>query len=131
MTDTPQLQNVLLIDDDDFIQDIYTTKFTEEGIDVTTAQDGSAAIEKLRESDFDAILADIIMPNTDGLEFLKQLRAENLAGDASVIILSNQGQPEDIDNAEQFDIDGYIIKASKVPSEVLDKIKEIHTQSHA
>lgn len=133
MPETDGLQSVLLVDDDEFIQDIYTKKFEESGLAVDTAASGEAALEKLRQQKggYDAVMADIIMPGMDGLEFLGAIRDEELAKDASVIVLSNQGQPDDIDAAEEFDIDGYIVKASKVPSEVIEEITDIYNQSHA
>jgi two-component system phosphate regulon response regulator PhoB len=131
MSGKSELQKVLLVDDDELIQDIYTTKFSEAGLNVDTAEDGESGLEMLREETYDAVMADVIMPGMDGLEFLEKLRNEELAKNASVIVLSNQGQPGDIDAAEKFDIDGYIIKASKVPSEVLEEITDIYNQSHA
>lgn len=131
MTDTNTLQSVLLVDDDEFIQDVYATKFEEADLSVTVADDGEEGLEKLREGSYGAVLIDMIMPKMDGMEFLEAIRDENLAESSSVIVLSNQGQPDDIESAEEFDIDGYIIKASKVPSEVLKEITDIYQQSHA
>ncbi len=127
--DSPQ--NILLVDDDDFIQDVYTTKFEETGLNVETADDGEEGLEKLRSSSYDAVLVDVIMPGMDGMEFLETLRDEELAESASVIVLSNQGQPDDVEAAEAYDVDGYIIKASKVPSEILEEITDIYQQTHA
>lgn len=131
MSQPDSLQKILLVDDDDFIQDVYTTKFEEAGLDVETADDGEKGLEKLRGDAFDAVLVDVIMPGMDGMEFLEALRSEELAQSASVIVLSNQGQPDDIDSAEAYDVDGYIIKASKVPSEILEEITDIYQQTHA
>lgn len=125
------LQRVLLVDDDDFIQDVYIKKFEEEGLEVVTADDGEEGLQKLREDNFDAVLIDMIMPGVDGMQFLKTIREESLAGSASVIVLSNQGQPDDIESAEQFDIDGYIVKASSVPSKILEEIIDIYQETHA
>lgn len=123
--------NVLIVDDDQFLLDIYSVKFKEGGLAVSVADSGESALEKLEENDFDIILLDVVMPSMDGLEILKRIKQENLAPNATLIILSNQGQPEDIDKAKSLGIDGYIVKASTVPSEVLDEIKEIHEDNHA
>jgi len=118
-------ENILLIDDDEFIRDIYSTKFSESGVDITTAENGTEALEMLAEKDFDVVLVDMVMPEMDGIEFLEQFY-ENHDQDSVVIILSNQGQPKDVDKAQAFDIDGYIIKANNVPSEILDEITRIY-----
>ena len=124
-----QLNNVLLVDDDDFIQDIYATKFKADGIDIAVAEDGEVAIEELKNDSFDVVLLDIIMPGTDGMQFLEQARNQNLLGDSLVIVLSNQGQKEDIEKANQYDVDGYIVKASSVPSEVLAQVQKIYNSA--
>ena len=67
------------------------------------------------------ILLDIIMPGISGFDFLETVRKESLAPDATVIVLSNQGQEEDIKKAMDLGASGYIVKASAIPSEVLDK----------
>mgnify|MGYP001559980258 FL=1 len=65
------------------------------------------------------------MPGMNGIELLKKIRENKLAPNASVIILSNQSQPADIEAARKLGIDGYIVKASTIPSEVLEKVEEI------
>jgi CheY-like chemotaxis protein len=123
-------ENILLVDDDEFIRDIYSTKFSESGVDVTTAENGKRALEMLAEKDFDVVLVDMIMPKMDGAEFLERFYEshDQQSQKGVVIILSNQGQPKDVDKAQAFDIDGYIIKANNVPSEVLDEITRIYNQ---
>jgi CheY-like chemotaxis protein len=122
-------ESVLLVDDDEFIRDIYSTKFGDAGLDVTAVENGKEALAVIEGTEFDVILIDMIMPEMDGVEFLEELFGQDKQADASVIILSNQGQPENIDAAEQFDIDGYLIKANNVPSEILEEITHIYNQN--
>ena len=65
------------------------------------------------------------MPGMNGIELLRTIREEKLAPGATLIVLSNQSQPADIEAARKLGIDGYIVKASTIPSEVLEKVKEI------
>jgi len=117
---------ILLVDDDKFMVDMYSLKFRENGLDVTAVFSGQEALDRIREDDsFDIILMDLIMPTMDGFELLERIRSENLADKSAVIILSNQGQKSDIDRVEHFSVDGYIIKASTIPSEVLAMVLEI------
>lgn len=116
----------LIVDDDEFLLDIYSAKFTEKGVNMIPVTSGEAALDILRgESDFDLVLLDMVMPSMNGLELLSKIREEKLASDAAIVVLSNQGQQEDIAKANEFNIDGYIVKASSVPSEVLDEALEI------
>ncbi len=58
------------------------------------------------------------MPEKDGFQVMEAIRKENLAPNMKIIVLSNQGQDTDIEKAKELKADGYIIKASSIPSEV-------------
>ena len=125
MTETKT--KVLIVDDDKFLLDMYSLKFTKKGYDVNIAINGSDALMKIKDGySPEIIVLDIIMPVMDGLKLLQALRAEQLVPQATIIVLSNQGQHEDIESAQAFNIDGYIIKALTIPSEVVDQVDSIH-----
>ena len=114
---------ILIVDDDKFLLNMYSIKFQKEKFDVTVASDGQEALKKLQDGFVpDAIVLDIVMPVMDGLEFLEKMRGENLAKDATLLILSNQGQSSDIEKAKRLGIDGYIVKATTIPSEVVTEV---------
>ena len=118
---------ILIIDDDKFLLDMYSLKFSKGGYDVNTAFNGEEAVTKIKDGyNPDVILSDVIMPVMDGLKFLKTIRDEGLVKTSTVVMLSNQGQNEDIEAAKKLGIDGYIIKALTIPSEVLEQVDSIH-----
>jgi CheY-like chemotaxis protein len=130
--DTNTKTKILIVDDDKFLLDMYSLKFSKGGYDVSVVFNGEEAISKIKEGYVpDVILSDIIMPVMDGIKFLKILREEKLVPKATVVVLSNQGQNEDIELAKKFDIDGYIIKALTIPSEVLEQVGTIHKAKKA
>ncbi|MFA5997891.1 MAG: response regulator [Candidatus Paceibacterota bacterium] len=113
---------VYLVDDDRFLLELYAVKFRNAGHEVTVFGSGEDLLAALRKEDApppDAILLDLIMPGVGGFEALETIRKEQLAKTSKIIILSNQGQDSDIENAKKLSADGYIIKASAIPSEVL------------
>lgn len=119
---------IFLVDDDRFLLDMYTVKFQKNGLDVETATGSNAALARLREGYTpDIILLDIIMPTMDGLALLEIIRAEKLAEKSTIIMLTNQADDEE--KAEQLGIDGFIIKAMTIPSEVVAKVMDIY-QTH-
>jgi CheY-like chemotaxis protein len=117
---------ILIVDDDKFLLSMYSMKFTREGMEVTAIPSPTEALEKLRGGlTPDIVILDVVMPEMDGVELLAKIREENLVKDAIVVILSNQGQPSDIDRAKAYGINGYIVKATTIPSEVLREIVRI------
>lgn len=119
---------VFIVDDDKFLLGMYSLKFANNGYDVETTVGSLAALEKLRAgAKPDIVLLDIIMPYMTGLELLKTVREEKLAPGALVIMLTNQSQASDIETAKSLGVDGYIIKAATIPSEVLHEVEKIWT----
>ncbi len=117
---------ILLVDDDTFLRDMYCTKFIECGHDVTPAIHASDALRILGSvQDFDLMLVDMIMPGMTGVELLIELNANMPSLTMKRIVLSNQGQDQDIDEATDAGAIGYIIKAQSVPSEVVKKVEDI------
>lgn len=116
---------ILLIDDDRFLIDMYVLKFKKSGLEIDTAANGTSALEKIKsDAKYDIILMDIIMPGMDGLELLKKIRDEKLSPTSSIIMLTNQADDEE--KAKALGVDGFIIKATTIPSEVVDMVLSIY-----
>jgi len=124
MTDVP-ITTIFLVDDDRFLLDMYSVKFQKSGLHVDVATGSNVALQKLREGYApDIILLDIIMPTMDGIELLEIVRNEKLAPNATVVMLTNQADDED--RAEAFGIDGFIVKAMTIPSEVVAIVLDLY-----
>ena len=118
---------VLIVDDDKFLLNMYSLKFTKNNFEVDSAISGGEALNKIKEgSNPDIILLDVVMPGMDGFDFLENLRKDKLAPKAMVIMLTNQGQLADIEKAKTFGINGYIVKATTIPSEVVEEVARIY-----
>ena len=127
MPDAPTKKHtLLLVDDDQFLLNMYALKFRNSGFEVDIVNSAAVALQKLREGlSPDVILCDLIMPAMDGFEFLKRLREERLDSSSAVMVLTNTNQQDEIDRAMKFEIDGYIVKASAIPSEVVEEVKTV------
>lgn len=116
----------LLVDDDKFLLDMYKKKFEASGVEVDVAVGSNEALSKLRGgAKFDLLILDIIMPIMDGLELLETIRKENLASESCVIMLTNESDREKIEKAKSLGIKGYIVKATSIPSEVVEEALKI------
>lgn len=126
MSDSEAKYKILLTDDDDFLTDMYEAKFAKSGIEVEVCKSGEALIDKLKSgANYDLILLDIIIPNLDGLETLKQIRNQKIGEGIPIIMLTNQSEGKDITTAKDLGVQGYIVKSATTPSELVEEVKKI------
>jgi DNA-binding response OmpR family regulator len=118
-------QTILLVEDDTFLAGMYKTKFEMEGFNVVTAEDGLKGFQSAKEVKPDIILLDILLPKMDGFEVLEKIRASKDTKDIPVIMLTNLGQKEDVKKGLERGANGYLIKAHFMPSEVVEKVKNV------
>ena len=119
-------RKILIVDDDNFLLDMYALKFTQNNFEVHTARSGVEALEQLKTGFApDILLMDIIMPEMNGLEALAQINEQNLCQNCLKIILSNKSEQSDVEEGKRLGVAGYIVKASSTPAEVIDQIIRI------
>ena len=115
-------KKIIILDDDKFLLNMYATKFNNAGVEIETVSTGEDLIEMLKAgANPDLIILDVVIPGLSGLDTLEQLKNENLIKNAKVVMLTNQGEPEEVEKAKSLGIDGYIVKAMATPSEVVEK----------
>ena len=124
MVDPKQL-HILLVEDDEFLTDIYHKKFEMEGFKTTTAENGEKGLEEMKKKKPDIVLLDILMPKMDGFTALERMKADPDTKDIPVILLTNLGQKDDVQKGLEKGANDYLIKAHFKPSEVVDKIKTV------
>ncbi|HUD04159.1 MAG TPA: response regulator [Candidatus Paceibacterota bacterium] len=123
----PNGTKILIVDDDKFLLGMYSQKFLNKKFSVDIATGSLEALKKLREGAMpDIMLLDVIMPNMDGIDLLKTIRDERLVPNATIIMLTNENQSSQIERAKALNADGYIVKASAIPSEVFDEVVKIY-----
>ena len=124
--------SIMLVDDDKFLIDMYSLKFSKAGFEVKFAMDADEAIKKLHDEPApDILLLDVIMPGMTGLDLLEHIRKEKLVPNTIVVMLTNQGLANDIERARKYNVNGYLIKATTIPSEVVREVQNIYKNSIA
>ncbi|MDD5589736.1 MAG: response regulator [Candidatus Portnoybacteria bacterium] len=116
---------VLIVEDDPFLSEMYSTKLVESGFEIDLAGDGQTALEKMTANKPDLVLLDIVLPKIDGFEVLKKMKNDQNLRDIRVIALTNLGQKEEVQKGLDLGAEDYIIKAHFTPSEVVAKIREV------
>jgi DNA-binding response OmpR family regulator len=116
---------VAIIEDDIAIVQMYRTKFENEGYEVATAPDGASGLELIETFKPDIILLDLMMPNMNGLDMLKQLRSQAGGRDAKVVVLTNMGDTETATKVYKMAANDYIVKAEMTPKQVAERVKAL------
>jgi len=119
----------LIVDDSSVMRKIVERALRQAGLDllvVHEAGSGTEGLELLRAKPVDLILSDINMPAMDGLEFLRQVRAQNLAPGVPVVMITTESSEEHVKQAIQDGAQGYIRKpftAEQVKQRVLPLVR--------
>jgi two-component system chemotaxis response regulator CheY len=115
----------LIVDDSSVMRKIVERSLRQAGLDMSVVHEagsGTEGLELLRANQVDLILSDINMPLMDGLEFLRQIRAQNLAPGVPVVMITTESSEEHVRQAIQSGAQGYIRKpftAEQVKERVL------------
>ena len=99
---------VLVVDDDPDVREAVQTALELEGHGVTTATDGLAALKRLGQAEFDAVVLDVLMPNLDGFEVCRRLRASG--NRTPVLILTARDSEQDTIRGLDLGADDYLVK---------------------
>ena len=119
------MKQILLIEDDPFIIDIYNKKFEESGFSVDVANNGEDALKKLEQKKPDLVVLDIVLPEMDGWEVLRRIKSTPELKDLKIIILSNLSQKKEVEKGINLGSIKYLIKAHYTPSEIVEEIKSL------
>jgi DNA-binding response OmpR family regulator len=117
-------KSILLVEDDEFLAELYATKLNLEGFEVSLAVDGEKGLKMAKEVKPDLILLDIILPKMDGCEVLKAIKQDKTIEKIPVILLTNLSQKDEVKKGLDLGATDYLIKAHFMPSEVVKKIKQ-------
>jgi DNA-binding response OmpR family regulator len=121
-------QSILIVEDDNVLQEMYCEKFEMDGFKVEKAATGREGLKTLEENIPDIILLDILMPDMNGLEMLKEMKKNRELREIPVILLTNLGESKiDMDSELSFalGIKDYLIKTKHTPDDVSKRVKQV------
>ncbi len=119
-------EKILVVDDEDMIRDLCYHILTAEGYQVTAAQNGAAALEKLHRSDIDLLITDIKMPGMDGLELFERVKQLDL--DIVTIFITGHGTLDTAIESLMRGVDGFVLKPF-TQEELLSAVERAVTRS--
>jgi two-component system response regulator VanR len=121
------MRNILVIEDEPFISELYSRALTKGGYYVTVMADGVEGLKEAEKNTYDIILLDLMVPNLTGIEILRALRdpARVPPLKSKIIITTNLEQREDVRADIENQADGYLVKAEFTPSELVKFLDDI------
>jgi DNA-binding response OmpR family regulator len=119
-----ELVDVLLVEDDPSVLEMYRLKLELDGYRVSTALDGEEGLRKAGDLAPDIIFLDIRLPKMDGLEVLRKLRAQEKTRNIPVIILSNYDEEDLVARGLRLGAHEYLIKARTTPASLSEGIED-------
>ena len=118
------MKKVLIVEDEELIGGLLQRKLRQEGYYASVAIDGEAALRQIREEKPDIVLLDIVLPRLNGFEVLSELKKDEALRQIPVIIISNSGQPAEIERAKELGVRDWLVKTEFDPQEVLEKVQQ-------
>ena len=118
-------KTILIVEDDTFMASLLERKFKQNNFQIFRAASVDEAREIIKANPISLILQDIILPGTDGITFLKELKLNPQFKDIPVIITSNLGKEEEIEKGIAEGAKDYIVKAHTTPGEIVEKVEKI------
>ncbi|OGY78457.1 MAG: hypothetical protein A3B74_02040 [Candidatus Kerfeldbacteria bacterium RIFCSPHIGHO2_02_FULL_42_14] len=120
---------VLIIEDDTFLHELSKKKFIQQGYEVISAFNGEEGKRKIQQKFPDIILLDLLLPEMDGLDLLKELKENRATQHIPVVIVSNYSDRERVQKGLALGASDYIIKAHFTPDEIVQKVNTLLKKS--
>lgn len=113
---------ILVVEDDDFLREIYMEILKEAGYDIDHAVNGEQAYAKIKQGGYDLVLLDIILPKMDGLQIMRKIKEDpDAKPNKKVVFLTNLDNDEQIKEALRLG-NGYLIKSQLTPDNLLEEV---------
>ena len=119
------MKKILTIEDDSFLKNIESSKFTKSGFEVATAMTKAGIASSLAASVPDIILLDMMLPDIDGYHVLQNLKADEKTKNIPVIVFSNLSSDEDMKKMTEAGASAFMIKSNFTLDEVVEKINSL------
>ena len=122
----PSNMNILIAEDDTFLQKVYTAELTKAGYAVTCVENGELALQKLIEKPApDLLLLDALMPKKDGFQVLEEKKLDPTIAGIPVVMLTSLEQEKDMQRAAALGVSNYFVKTNIDLEELISIVRGI------
>ena len=117
-------KKILLVENEEIIYSLLQKKLSNKGYEVFIARDGDEALKIMKEQKPDLVLLDIMFPVKGGFEVMEEMEDDDNLKNIPVIIISNSGQPIELDKAKDLGAKDWLIKTEFDPEDAVEKVKK-------
>ncbi len=117
-------KKILLVEDEEIMIDLLQRNLAKEGYEVFIARDGEEGLRIMKEAMPDIVLLDVVMPKMNGFEVMEEMAKDKILAKIPVIIISNSGQPVELDRVQKLGAKDWLIKTEFDPQGVVDKVEK-------
>lgn len=117
-------RRILIVEDEPNIVESLRFILEQAGFVIDIVADGSSALDRLREGDFQAVVLDVMLPGMNGFDVLRSIRADGRTRETPVIVLTAKGQANDRKTAEAIGASAFITKPFS-NAEVVERVREL------
>jgi len=107
-------KKILIIEDDADIRNLIRLNLTREGYDVASAEDGEEGLRLARKDQFDLMILDLMLPNMNGLDVCRAVRADEKMRGTGILIVTAKDDEADIVTGLELGADDYLVKPFNV-----------------
>lgn len=117
-------KRILSVDDSTSIRQLVQFTLEKEGYEVLLAVDGRDALDKVKQGPVDMVITDLNMPNVDGIELIRALRADPTFKFTPIVMLTTESASEKKDSGRSAGATGWIVKPFK-PEQLIAVVKKL------
>lgn len=118
-------KRLVMVEDEESIRELYKRQLQLAGLQVDAFANGKEGLNAILNGNYDLILLDIMLPDINGLEILKEVKKNEKTKVLPVLLLTNLGQDAVIKEGFQLGAEGYILKAAYTPDQIIQEIKNV------
>lgn len=113
---------VLIIDDDSFVRAVYESELRQENMEVVSASNGREGLEKIKENKPSLIITELILTKLNGFELIKELKRDEELKKIPIVVASELGQKQDVDEALALGVNKYLPKDAYSSKQVVREV---------
>ena len=119
------IKKILVIDDDEFLRDLYVSTFRGAGLEVISAADGLKGLDLATSQNPDIVFTGITMPGLTGFELIEKLKSNPATASIPIVIFSHMGKPEHQQKAAELGASGFLVKGLVSPKQAVEFVNHL------